>query len=561
MGARLLSLQDVATARAFHAAGWWQDTSLYNQLAYWASRRPDSVALIDTAGSVSWRVLRAWTDSYAALLAGVGLRSGDRVAIWAPSRLESAVVVLACSRMGYVAVPSLHRDHTPEGVIQVLRRTSAAAFVHEAGYGVNPANVDLAAALAECDHLRHVAILHPLSPDQGEATPRFGGLLSDPVAHPDLAGGHDPDRVVYLAFTSGTTGAPKGVMHSDNTLLANARSVVADYGFDTNTVTYTLSPMSHNMGTVSLAITLVCGGALVLHGPRDGQRLLSRIRETGATYLVGVPTHGIDLVAQLTPNEPLGRVRHFQLAGAPVPARLATELMNRGITVQNCYGMTENCSFLYTRPNDPLTVITNSCGRCAAGMEITIFDPKDSDRPLAPGEIGEIGVRGPSMMLGYFDDQGATEASYNRARWFLSGDLGMLDAGGNYRIVGRKKDLIIRGGRNIHPAAVETLIMRHPAISKAAAFPVPDPRLGERMCVAVSLQPGKGLTGDELLIHLHEHALSHHDMPEYFIVLKDFPLTASGKILKRELTAMVTDGRLTPASVRWRQPATARPVT
>src|SRR5690606_31752137 len=111
-----------------------------------------------------------------------------------------------------------------------------------------------------------------------------------------------------------------------------------------------LSPMSHNMGTVSLAVALSCGGALVVHGPLDNSRLLQRIRATGATYLVGVPTHGIDLVAQLAPGEPLGQVGCFQLAGSPVPARLAEALLARGVTVQNCFGMTENCSFLYTFP-------------------------------------------------------------------------------------------------------------------------------------------------------------------------------------------------------------------
>jgi acyl-CoA synthetase len=435
-------------------------------------------------------------------------------------------------------------------VVQLLARTRAAAFVYEDGYGSNPSGVDVDAEIARLPHLRHVCKLEPLRVDAGPTFPRFGGMERRPAGAASAAD-RNPDRIMYLAFTSGTTGQPKGVMHSDNTLLSNGRAIARDFRFDEETVVYTLSPMSHNMGTVSLVVTLSCGGALVVHGPLDTPRLLDRIRATGATYLVGVPTHGIDLVAQLAPDEPLGNVTCFQLAGSPVPVRLAEALLARGITVQNCFGMTENCSFLYTFPSDGMEVVTTTCGRCAAGMEIAIVDAEDSDRRLGRGEQGEIAIRGSSMMLGYFDDQAATEASYNRDGWFLSGDLGMLDEDGNYRIVGRKKDLIIRGGHNIHPATVEALAMRHPAVGKVAAFPVPDERLGEKMCLAALLEQDARLQAQEMLAHLHDQGLSTYDMPEYFIVMEEFPLTASGKILKRELAAMARDGRITPDPVRW----------
>ena len=550
MTSRLLSLQDVAAARAFYAAGHWRDETMYGLLVLHAQARPDAVALVDGAGAIGWGELLEWVETYAASLEEAGLRPGDRVAIWSPSRMESVIALLACSRAGYVCVPSFHRDHTPDNVLQLLARTRAAAFVYQEGYGSNPAGTDLEAGLARLHHLKHVRRLEPLRADAGPAFPRFGGMEKrrrQTAREPDA----NPDRIMYLAFTSGTTGQPKGVMHSDNTLLSNGRAIARDFGFDEETVVYTLSPMSHNMGTVSLAVALSCGGALVVHGPLDNSRLLQRIRATGATYLVGVPTHGIDLVAQLAPGEPLGQVGCFQLAGSPVPARLAEALLARGVTVQNCFGMTENCSFLYTFPEDGIEVVTTTCGHCADGMEIAIVDAEDSDRRLGRGEQGEIAIRGASMMLGYFDDQAATEASFNRDGWFLSGDLGMLDDDGNYRVVGRKKDLIIRGGHNIHPAEVEALAIRHPAVGKVAAFPVPDERLGEKMCLAALLQQDARLEAGDMLAHLHAQGLSTYDMPEYFIVMEEFPLTASGKILKRELAAMARDGRIAPAPVRW----------
>src|SRR5690606_6679085 len=130
------------------------------------------------------------------------------------------------------------------------------------------------------------------------------------------------------------------------------------------------------------------------------------------------------------------------------------------------------------------------------------------------------------------DDQFASEDSYNRRGWFLSGDLGVIDPDGKCRVIGRKKDLIIRGGHNIHPAEVEELAMRHPAVERVAAFPVPDERLGEKMCLAVIPLPGCSVEGREILVHLDAHGLSHYNMPEYFLVMSQFPMTATGKILK-----------------------------
>jgi len=153
--------------------------------------------------------------------------------------------------------------------------------------------------------------------------------------------------------------------------------------------------------------------------------------------------------------------------------------------------------------------------------------------------------------MSYFDDQAATEKSFNGDGWFMSGDLGSLDAAGRLRIVGRKKDIIIRGGRNIHPARIEDLARSHPAVQKAAAFAVADSRLGEKVCLAVVLHDEQPLTPPALLAHLAACGLSKYDMPEYYIALDALPLTASGKILKRELAAQARRGEISPVAVRW----------
>ena len=176
-----------------------------------------------------------------------------------------------------------------------------------------------------------------------------------------------------------------------------------------------------------------------------------------------------------------------------------------------------------------------------------MFDPANPDVEVPTGTVGHIGGRGAALMLGYFDNQAATEASFNRDGWFMSGDLGVLDAAGNLKIEGRLKDLIIRGGHNIYPAEIEALALRHENVARCAAFPVADERLGERVCIAIigTVEPAA------LLDHLAAEGLSKYDMPEFFLGVDAFPLTPSGKILKRELIEMVRRGQLSPAHVRY----------
>jgi acyl-CoA synthetase len=242
------------------------------------------------------------------------------------------------------------------------------------------------------------------------------------------------------------------------------------------------------------------------------------------------------------------------MAGSPIPREVAQTFLGMGITPQNIYGMTENGSHQYTLPSDDAQTIVETCGRACRGYETRIFAQDNPDLELPAGSVGEIGTRGALLMLGYFDNQATTEDSFNRDGWFLSGDLGMLDERGCLRIMGRKKDLIIRGGHNIHPARIEDLAHRHPAVQKAAAFGVPDARLGEKACLAVICREGEHVSGEGLLDHLHAVGLSKYDMPEYFAAMDAFPLTASGKILKRELQEGAKSGRIALQPVRWNEP-------
>lgn len=529
-----LTLHDPSRARSYYEQGLWQTDTFYTLMATHAERTPDAVALRDGTTEHRWLGLKARADAFADDLIENGIGAGDRISIWISNRAEAIVAFLGCSREGVACNPSLHKSHTCGEVADLLAEIGAVALVTEDGWGADRDAKDFDAILGDLPFLRKI-----YKPD---AFPAHIFNL-DRVPH------DNPDSIAYLAFTSGTTGKPKCVMHSSNSLLANARDLVRDWGLDDDSVILSLSPLSHHIAWVAVAQWLVCGGQMVTDDPPEGMSRLDWIAATHATYVLGVPTHAMDILAEQRRRAMprIGDVRIFYMAGAPIPEVVAKAFVEQGIAPQNVYGMTECSSHQYTHPGDPEAVWISTCGRGGPAYEVRIWDPEDPDRELPPGQTGEIGGRGACQMLGYFGNQAATEKTFNRHGFMLSGDLGSFDADGNLRIEGRAKDLIIRGGHNIYPARIEALALTHRLVEKAAAFGLADDRLGEKVCLAVIGDIGS----EAMLRHLGSENLSKFDMPEWFIALPEMPLTASGKILKRELAAMAARGDIAPHPVRY----------
>jgi acyl-CoA synthetase (AMP-forming)/AMP-acid ligase II len=548
----LLTLFNKERCEEHYRTGFWRDDTLYSLVKEHARRAPDRIAVRTARTHVTYKELVGAADSFATDLSARGLAAGQRVAVWLPSRLETVVALVACSRNGFVCCPSLHRAHTAAEIVALLARMRAAAVVAEEGYGADAATNDFFSAVTGVESVKHVYRLTKGNSDasKGIIEPKSPQQLCAPASQ-------DANRVLYLAFTSGTTGLPKGVMHSDNTLLANARAITADWHISSHSVVYSMSPLSHNLGFGAMVMALLVGGEIVIHDLPTGQSLVDRLVETGTTFLVGVPTHAIDLLAEIKARNlsGIGKLQGFRISGASAPREVVSGLLKFGITPQSGYGMTEACSHQYTLPDDDPRLIVESCGKCCPGYEIRIFQRDNPDLEAPVGEVGQIGGRGASLMLGYFNDQAATEDAFNYDGWFMTGDLGWVDENGYLRVTGRKKDVIIRGGHNIYPAHIEALASRHAAIKRVVAVPVTDLRLGEKVCLAVMLHPGKNMTADEILHHLDAAGLSKYDMPEYYLEVDEIPLTASGKIRKRDVIDWIAEGRVHPTAIRWQAKA------
>lgn len=443
----LLTLHDPETARRHYIDGVWRRDTLYSLLADHARLRPSAIAVRDATRSLDWRTLQRWVDAVAADLHGAGVRRGDRVSVWLPDRVEALVAFLACSRNGSVYSP-LPPGHTGREALSLVERIGAAALFVQRGHGAD--GLDVVSAARDLAAMKRV---YCVTPDG--ASPRGGDVpFPDPAGPaPEQAPDENPDKVVSLAFTPAATGAPKGAMHSDNTLLANARALVAEWGHDHDTVLLGLAPLGHHLGTVAIDQLLVAGMTLVTADLPPGITPVDRIVQTCATHVMGFPSHALDILAEMRRRalDRLGAVKVFYLAGSPIPPAAADQLLAYGVVLRSVYGTAEHGSHPYPLPVDGPATTAASSGRASRCYELALWDRENPDLEAAPGEVGEIGGRGASLMLGYFGDQAATERSFNRFGWFMSGDLGVVDERGCLRVVGRSEAAVTRGAPRARP--------------------------------------------------------------------------------------------------------------
>jgi cyclohexanecarboxylate-CoA ligase len=526
-----------ARAAAYVRDGWWRDETIWDALVATTAQHAERTALIEGDMRLTFRDLVERADALASGLSVLGIAAGDAVAFQLPNWWETVVVLLAVARAGAVGVPILP-IHRQRELVFILRQTHARVLIVPGRY-------------RDCDHRELAGALRPELPDLADvivvrdsAAPGMRTLESiQGTSGAPTAPGAPPD-VALVIYTSGTTADPKGVLHSHQTLLAEARSLAPVHDLSSRDVVLMPSPLTHISGIVhALLVPASLGSCAVLMPRWDATEALGLIAAEHVTYMVGAPTFLRELAQH--PGLRAADVRSFRLfscGGADVDPTLVAEAADRlGCVAKRVYGSTEFPTITTTGPDDPPARRVDSEGRAIGAVEVRLVG--DDDAAVPAGREGEILARGPECFLGYLD--GALNAdSFTTDGWFRTGDLATLDEAGYLRITGRKKDIIIRKGENISARELEDLVAAHPSVAEVAVVGLPDLAAGEIACAAVRLRPGHAaLSLADVTAHLLARGLSKRKLPERLVVADDFPRTASGKVLKRALRERLASER------------------
>ena len=491
----------------------------------------DTAMLLEDGNRRSWRETRDRVERIAAVLRSWGLAPGDRVALLAlngPHFLEASWAV---ARLGAVLQPMNFRLAPAELAFQIADAAPKLLLLDTA-FG------DLAEQFA--GGLETIVI----DPAAGSQSLEALMKAAEPGAPPAALSG---DETLGIFYTSGTTGTPKGVMISHANVLANAAFLVPTVGYSSDDVTLHAAPMFHVSDFCASFAQLIAGGQHAFIPRFQPEPVLAAVARYRATNLILIPAM-IDMVVDhpAVGQHDLSSWRFLFYGGSPI----AAEAMRRYFEVLPCelaqgYGLTESTHticVLTQRDHRRATEepeLLRSCGRPLIGVHVRIAD--DAGKPLPPGEIGEILVRAPNVMKGYWNDAEATEEVL-RGGWLHTGDVGFQDAGGYVTLVDRKKDMIISGGENVYSVEVENALASHPAVAEAATIAVPDDKWGERVHAVIVLAEGHRSDADDLQSHCRQ-AIAGYKIPRSFEFVDSLPRTGIGKVKKSDLRKPHWKGR------------------
>jgi cyclohexanecarboxylate-CoA ligase len=523
----------MARRTLMRARGDWRDETLLHHLARAVAGTPEKTALVairdEKEMRITYRELDHLADTVAGNLRARGVNRGDTVSFQLPNWWEFTVLHLACLKAGAVSNPLMVIFRERELGFMLALAESKVLVVPARFRGFDyPAMV--ARVRDRLPDLQHVFAAGGASPD---AEPFDALLAPAPAVTTDLC----PDDIIQLLYTSGTTGEPKGVLHTSNTLLSNLVPFAERLRLGSTDVIHMPSPLAHQLGFMyGLMMPVMLGATAVLQDVFSAPEMARQIAQEGATVTLGATPFLNDLAEYVERSgTPISSLRVFASAGAPIPRALVTKAKRTlGAAIVSAWGMSENGAVTTTRLDDPEEKATSTDGCALPGMELRVVDPNGDSVP--DGELGQLKVRGCSNFVGYLKRPELDNT--NKDGWFDTGDLARMEDG-YIRIAGRSKDIIIRGGENIPVVEVENLLFRHPAIAEVAVVGYPDARLGERACAVVKLRQDGALSFKEMTDYLSSQSMARQYIPERLEVVEDMPRTPSGKVQKFRLRQMV----------------------
>jgi non-ribosomal peptide synthetase component E (peptide arylation enzyme) len=525
-------------------SGWWGTDTVYGLLGARVAQHPDREAIVDARRRITYRELKDGIDRTAAFLKAQGIGRGDVVTIQLPNWIEFACVFFALELLGAVA-NKISPDFRSREVSYILRFSKSRAYVCAQSFKGFDYPGMVRALMPDLPDLRFICVVDGAGED-GTVSLSAALATTPPLPERERVT-MSADEVFRMAFTSGTTGNPKCVLHSFNTTLPACRILTRDMQASEKDVFLIYLPVGLNWGYLLLVQALLLGARVVLLDRFSGRAALELIAREKVTFIASAPA---SLIAML--NEPdLARydcssLRVVITGGASCPVETLREFQRRmaGHLIE-LYGMLETGYHAYTRLTDDAETVNGTIGRCVDGMGLRLIDADGRD--VARGEQGEIAADGPSVHLGYYNNPQANADAFTADGWFRTGDLGVIaDAAGNVRIVGRSKEIINRGGKKFFPREVEEILYTHPKVLHAAMVGVADARLGERNCLCVVPKGGARVTLDEFNDFLRDQVATYK-LPERLEILDELPFTPTGKIqrfvLQRQIEARDKAGK------------------
>ncbi len=528
----------------------------------------DRPGLIVRQQGISWTYAEfgARVDAFAAGLLALGLQPGDRVGIWSPNNAEWVITQFATAKAGLVLV-NINPAYRLSELEYALNKVGCRALITATSFKtsdyigmVNTLAPELARAVPgklSAARLPDLEMVIQIGPSPAPGALRFDDILrrGTPEARArllELAKTLQFDDAINIQFTSGTTGAPKGATLTHHNILNNGFFIGEAMRLTEHDRLCIPVPLYHCFGMVLGVLACTThGSAMVFPGEGfDPLATLQTIAEERCTGLHGVPTM---FIAQLEHPQfasfDLSSLRTGIMAGAPCPI----EIMRRAVATMNlheitiAYGMTETSPVSFqTTTDDPLERRVSTVGRIHPHLEVKIVDA--DGRIVKRGERGELCTRGYSVMLGYWGDEERTRQAIDPAGWMHTGDLAVIDAEGYCNIVGRIKDMVIRGGENIYPREIEEFLYRHPKIEDVQVFGVPDAKFGEELCAWIKLRAGASLTADDVRDFCRDQ-IAHYKVPRHIRFVSEFPMTVTGKMQKFIMRARMEEELGTRAAV------------
>jgi acyl-CoA synthetase (AMP-forming)/AMP-acid ligase II len=526
-----------ARMQAFTDAGHWVPTTLADDLDRVAAAAPHRTALVDSRERLDYASYRLRARRLAALLLQLGLTDDDVVAIQLPNWNEFPIAIAAATLAG-VPFCQFHSDFRVRELEFMLGFIGASTLILPARFRNFDYLQMLEGLRPRLPKLKHILVVGDDVPPQYVDLRRYLAQPDDPGDALPASRRPHGNAFMRTAFTSGTTGDPKAVLHLHNTTNCACRFLNRGQRIGADSVFLVFLPVGLNWGLFNVLQALFAGATLVLQDIFNAEQALELIRQEKVTHFCCAPAHLVAMLNVPSLNrDNLGSLQAMMTGGASCPIEVIREVNERMPGhLQEMYGMLECGTQAHTTLDEDPGEMCGTVGHPVPEMGIRVVD--DADRDCAADEAGEILTYGPGVTIGYYNNPDANARSFTGDGWFRTGDIGAFDAQGRLRIIGRKKEMIIRGGANIYPRELEEFLYEHPSVLDAAVVGVPDARLGERVCACVVPKRGETLSFDDVIGFL-KGKISNYKLPEYVQLVEALPRTPTGKVQKMVLRDQV----------------------